>query len=176
MNAGTVALALGIASTVLAALAALFAFLSTRIALDIRAKGDRRWDDTVRPQPHISFTTPPAPGQPIELEVENLGGAMASGAVVAMYGEDLYACELTLPDKAGPRRILVPAVMKAWQRARTPSFMMIAGRDVSGRWWNCLNGMTEIKDPKRWAENNLREMRLQGAVAFPELTGVAKAK
>jgi len=176
MNSGTVALLLGIASTVLAAVAAFFAFVSTRLALDIRSKADRRWDDTVRPRPHVSFTTPPAPGQPIELEVENLGGAMASGALVAMYGEDVYACELTLSDKAAPKRILVPAVMKAWQRAKAPSFLMIAGRDVSGRWWNCLDGISEIKDPKRWADTNLRDMHLQGAVAFPELTGIARAK
>ncbi len=176
MNSTTLAIVLGVASTVLAAAAAFFAFLATRLAMDIRSKADRRWDDTVRPRPHLSFTTPPPPGQPIELEVENLGGAMASGAVVAMYGEDLYACELTLPDKAAPKRILVPPVMKAWQRARTPSFLLIAGRDVSGRWWNCLDGMTEIKDPKRWADTNLRELRLQGAVAFPELTGVARAR
>lgn len=176
MNSGTVAIALGVASTVLAAVAAFFAFLATRLAVDIRSKADRRWDDAVRPRPHLSFTIPPAPGQPIELEVENLGGAMASGAVVAMYGEDLYACELALADKAAPKRILVPAVMKAWQRSKAPSFLMIAGRDVSGRWWNCLDGMSEIKDPKRWADNSLREMRLQGAVAFPELTGVARAR
>jgi hypothetical protein len=34
--------------------------------------------------------------------------------------------------------------------------------------------MSEIKDPKRWADNILREMHLQGAVAFPELTGVPR--
>ena len=176
MNSSTIAIALGIASTVLAAVAAFFAFTATRLAYDIRSKADRRWEDATRPRPHLSFTNPPAPGQPIELEVENLGGAMAAGAVVAMYGEDLYACELTLADKAAAKRILVPAVMKAWQRTKTPSFLMIAGRDVSGRWWNCLDGMAEIKDPKRWADNNLREMHLQGAVAFPELTGAARAR
>ncbi len=169
MNSITLSVALGAASVVLAALATLFAFRADRAARDTRARAERRWDDSVRPRPHLSFTTPPTPGQPIELEVENLGGAMAAGAIVAEYGDDIYACELTLPDKAPARRILVPAVMKAWQKARQPAFLMVAGKDVSGRWWNCLNGTVEIKDPKRWAENNLREMKLTGAVSFPEL-------
>jgi hypothetical protein len=175
MGSTTLAVALAAVSCVLAGAAAFFGFLGFRVASDARAKADRRWDDSVRPHPHLSFTTPPAPGQPIELEVENLGGALASGALVAEYGEDLYACELTLPDKASARRILVPAVMKAWQRTSTPTFLMLAGRDVSGRWWNCLNGMAEIKDPARWADTTLRGLRLTGAVSFPELTG-ARAK
>jgi hypothetical protein len=174
MSSATLSVALAAVSCVLAAVAAFFAFLGFRTGLDARAKADRRWDDALRPQPHLSFTVPPNPGQPIELEVENFGGAMASGAIVAEYGEDIYACELTLPDKAAPRRILVPAVMKAWQKANKPGFLMVAGRDVSGRWWNCLDGMGVIKDPKRWADASLREMRLTGAVSFPELTGVAR--
>ena len=169
MSSTTVAIALGALSCVLAGVAAFFAFLGVRIAADARGKAERRWEDSVRPRPHLSFTIPPAPGQPIELEVENFGGAMASGAVVAEFGEDLYACELALPDKAPARRILVPPVMKAWQRTSKPAFRMIAGRDVSGRWWNCLDGISENKDPRKWAENNLREMKLTGAVSFPEL-------
>ena len=171
MSSTTLAIAIGALSSFLAAAAAVFAFLGYRAAADARGKADERWEDMVRPSPHLTFTTPPSPGQPIELEVENFGGAMASGAIVAMFGEDVYACELTLPDKAPPRRILVPAVMKAWQKAAKPSFLMIAGRDVTGRWWNCLDGISLIKDPRRWAETSLRELRLQGAVAFPELTG-----
>ena len=176
MSSQTIAIALGALSSGLAGLAAFFGFMAFRTARDTRAKADRRWDDTVRPRPHLSFTVPPGPGQPIELEVENLGGAMASGAVVAEYADDLYACELTLPDKAAPRRILVPPVMKAWKKAKQPGFLMLAGKDVSGRWWNCLNGTAEIKDPKRWAEGNLRELRLQGAVNFPELTGAGSSR
>jgi hypothetical protein len=172
MSSSTLAVALAALSSALAATATLFGFLAFRVASDARSRAERRWDDAVRPHPHLSFTAPPAPGQPIELEVENLGGALASGAVVAEYGEDLYACELTLPDKASPRRILVPAVMKAWQKAPQPAFLMLAGRDVSGRWWNCLDGMAEIKEPARWASTTLRELRLTGAVSFPELTGV----
>ena len=176
MTAQNVAIGLGALTSVLAAMGAFFAFLAFRTARDTRTKADRRWDDTVRPRPHLSFTVPPSPGQPIELEVENLGGAMVSGAVVAEYGADLYACELTLPDKAAPRRILVPPVMKAWQQAKKPAFLMMAARDVSGRWWNCLDGASQIKDPKRWGEGRLRELRLQGAANFPELTGAARAK
>ncbi len=176
MGSPALATALAALACVLAAAAAGFAFLGYRAAADARAKADQRWDATVRPRPHLSFTAPPPPGQPIELEVENLGGALAAGAIIAEYGEYLYACELTLPDKAAPRRILVPAVMKAWKRAPQPAFLMIAGRDVSGRWWNCLNGMAEIKDPARWGSANLRELRLIGAVTFPELTGVRAAR
>ncbi len=171
MGSTTLAVVLGFASTVLAGAAAFFGFMAFRVAGDARSKADRRWESAMRPQPHLSFTNPPAPGQPIELQVENLGGAMAAGAIVAEYGDDLYACELTLPDKAPARRILVPAVMKAWKKAPQPAFLMIAGRDASGRWWNCLDGMAEIKNPARWGSDNLREMRLVGAVSFPELTG-----
>ncbi len=175
MGSTTLAVVLAGVSCVLAGAAAVFGFLGFKVAADARATADRRWDDTVRPRPHLSFTNPPSPGQPIELEVENLGGAMASGALVAEFGEDLYACELTLPDKAAARRILVPAVMKAWQRASKPAFLVVAARDVSGRWWNCLDGMAEIKEPARWADTTLRGLRLTGAVSFPELTG-ARAK
>jgi hypothetical protein len=176
MSSQSVSIALSALAAVLAAVAAFFAFRADRAARDTRAKADRRWDDSVRPRPHLTFTAPPAPGQPIELEVENLGGAMASGAVVAEYADDLYACELTLAEKAAPRRILVPAVMKAWQKAKKPTFLMLAGRDVSGRWWDCLDGTSQIKDPKRWADAQLRDLKLQGAVSFPELTGAARAR
>ena len=169
MSSATLSVVLGALACVLAGVAAFFSFAGFRLSLDTRRKTDQRWEDAVRPRPHLTFTTPPGAGQPIELEVENFGGAMASGAIVAEYGDDIYACELTLPDKATPRRILVPPVMKAWKRTTKPAFLMIAGRDVSGRWWNCLDGIAEIKEPKRWAENNLRELKLTGAVSFPEL-------
>jgi len=176
MGSATLATALAALACVLAGAATAFAFLGFRAAADARAKADQRWDATVRPRPHLSFTTPPAPGRPIELEVENLGGPLAAGAIVAEYGEDIYACELALPEKAPARRILVPAVMKAWKRAPQPAFVMIAGRDVAGRWWNCLDGMAEIKDPARWGSDSLRELRLIGAVTFPELTGIRAAR
>ena len=170
------AVALGAVSTVLAACAAVFAFRADSAARSARADADRRWDDMVRPRPRFTFTSPPSPGQPIEVEVENLGGALAAGAVVAEYGDDLFACELVLPEKAAPRLIQLPPVMKAWQKAKHPGFVLVAGRDVSGRWWDCLNGAKVIKDPRRWVESHLKDLRLQGAVSFPELSGSPSAR
>ena len=91
--------------------------------------------------------------------------------MIAIYGEELYASELTLPEKAPARRMTLPPVLKAWQKARQPAFLMMAARDVSGRWWDCLDGMKVIKDPRRWLDAHLKELRLQGAVSFPELSG-----
>ena len=159
------------AAAVLAAGALLFAFRAERTAHAVGVAAERRWDDMVRPRPRLSFAAPPAPNQAVEVEVENLGGTLVAGAIVAAYGEDLFACELTLPEKAPPRRILMPPVLKAWQRSRQPAFLMVAGRDVSGRWWDCLDGMKVIKDPRRWVEMHLKDLRLQGAVSFPELSG-----
>lgn len=176
MSIEQLAVVLGAISLVTGITAALFAFRADAAARGARREATLRWDDMVRPRPHFTFTGPPSPGQPIEVEVENLGGTLAAGAVVAAFGDDLYATELTLPDKAPPRRILLPPVLKAWQRARQPSFLLVAGRDVSGRWWDCLDGMKVIKDPRRWIDGHLKDMRLQGAVSFPELSGSPNAK
>jgi hypothetical protein len=170
------AVGLGGASAVLAALAAFFAFRADAAARSARAEAAHRWDDMVRPRPRFTFTAPPPPGRPIEVEVENLGGMLAAGAVIAEYGDDLFACELSLPDKAPPRRILLPPVMKAWQKANQPAFLMVAARDVSGRWWDCLNGAKVIQDPRSWIDTNLKDLRLQGAVTFPELSGAASPR
>jgi hypothetical protein len=164
------------ASAVLAGGALFFAFRAERTAHAVGLMADRRWDDMVRPRPRFTFIGPPAPGQAVEVEVENLGGTLAAGAVIAEYGDDLFACELSLPDKAPPRRMLLPPVMKAWQKARQPAFLMVAGRDLSGRWWDCLNGAKVIKDPRRWVDTHLKDLRLQGAVTFPELSGSPSAK
>ncbi len=169
-------LILGVVAAVLAAGALFFAFRAERTARAVGAAADRRWDDMVRPRPRFTFTSAPAANQAIEVEVENLGGTLAAGAIVAAYGEDLFACELTLPEKAPPRRIMMPPVLKAWQKARQPAFLMVAGRDVSGRWWDCLDGMKVIKDPRRWVEMHLKDLRLQGAVSFPELSGSPSSK
>jgi hypothetical protein len=163
-------------SAVLAGGALFFAFRAERTAHAVEVAADRRWDDMVRPRPRFTFVSPPSPGQAVEVEVENLGGTLAAGAVIAEYGGDLYACELSLPDKAPPRRLLLPPVMKAWQKARQPAFLMVAGRDVGGRWWDCLNGAKVIKDPRRWVDTHLKDLRLQGAVTFPELSGSPSAK
>ena len=169
-------LILGVVAAVLAAGALFFAFRAERTARAVGAAADRRWDGMVRPRPRFTFTSAPAANQAIEVEVENLGGTLAAGAIVAAYGEDLFACELTLPEKAPPRRIMMPPVLKAWQKARQPAFLMVAGRDVSGRWWDCLDGMKVIKDPRRWVEMHLKDLRLQGAVSFPELSGSPSSK
>jgi hypothetical protein len=171
-----IAVVLAAVSAVLSAVAAFFAFRSWLAAAGTRRDADRRWDDMVRPRPRLTFTGPPPANQAIEVEVENLGGTLSAGAVVAIYGEDLYARELTLPEKAPARRMTLPPVLKAWQKARQPAFLIVAGRDISGRWWDCLDGMKVIKDPRRWIEGHLRDLRLQGAVSFPELSGAPPPK
>jgi len=95
------------------------------------ALANKRWEDTVRPSPRLSFTSPPAPGQPIELEVENLGGTLTAGAVIVQAGDDLYAGELTMPEHAPPRRIYVNPVLKAWQRKNHPACLLLVGRGLT---------------------------------------------
>ena len=174
MNTDQVLLGLGVATTLLALWAAIFATRADSAARGARRLADQRWMDTVRPALRFSFTHRPAPSQPIEVEVENLGGALAAGAVIVQADADLYAGELTMPDKAPPRRILLAPVMKAWQNTQHPSCLLLVGRDVSGTWWDCLDGNKAIKDPNRWLTDQLRELRLQGVVTFPGLTGSTK--
>jgi hypothetical protein len=176
LNIEQLAIILAAVSVVTGLTATLFAFRADAASRGARQEAARRWDDMVRPRPHFTFVGGAATGQPIEVEVENLGGTLAAGAVVAAYGDQLFATELTLPDKAPPRRIMLPFVVKAWQPARQPTFLLVAGRDVSGRWWDCLDGMKVIKDPRRWIDSHLKEMRLQGAVSFPELSGSPNTK
>ena len=91
-------LALVGAPTFLALWAAIFATRADMAARHASSEAKRRWEDSTRPTPHFTFTTTPAPGQPIELDVENLGGAMVAGAVIVQHGDDLFAGELTLID------------------------------------------------------------------------------
>lgn len=163
--------ALGAAAALLALWAAVFATRADLAARRARSEARQRWDDAIRPLPHFTFTSAPAVGQPIEVDVENLGGTLAAGAVIVQHGDDLFAGELTLPEKAPARRIVLTPVLKAWQRSSQPRCLLLAGRDVSGRCWDCLDGMKIIKDPRRWLAGQLREMRLQGIVDFPGLTG-----
>ena len=168
-------LVLGVATALLALWAAVFATradLSTRRAT---ALATQRWEDMVRPAPNLRFTTPPAPGQAIELEIENMGGTLAAGGVIVQAGDDLYAGELTLPDHAAPRRILLSPVMKAWQRKSQPACLLLVGRDLSGKCWDYLDGNKGIDDPQKWLAAQLRELRLAGVVDFPAVTGPAKA-
>ena len=99
---------------------------------------------------------------------------MVAGGVIVQAADDLYASELSMPDKAPPRRILLLPAMKAWQRASQPRCLLLVARDVNGRTWNCLDGKP-IKDPRKWLAAQLRDLRLQGAVDFPGLTGPAKS-
>jgi hypothetical protein len=174
MDSQQVALGLAAAAAVFALWAAIFATRADVAARKARSEAERRWDDSVRPVPHFNFTSAPSIGQPIELEVENLGGAVAAGAVIVQHGDDLFAGELSLPDKAPARRMLLPPVLKAWQRTGQPRTLMLVARDISGRTWDCLNGGKVVKEPKKWMAAQLREMRLQGIVDFPGITGGGK--
>lgn len=174
MSTQQIILGLVVATTLLGLWAAIFA---TRADLATRAakkQADQRWIDATRPAPRLSFTTKPEPGHSIELEVENVGGSLTAGAVIVQAADDLYAGELTLPEKSSARRIKLGPVMKAWQKTNHPSFLLVVARDVSGTWWDCLDGNKAIKEPNKWLADQLRELRLQGVVEFPGLTGSAK--
>jgi hypothetical protein len=154
--------------------AAIFATRADGAARRAGKVADARWETATKPVPQITFTGPPAPNQPIEVEVQNLGGTLVAGGVIVQAGDDLYASELILPEKAPPRRILLQPAMKAWQRAGQPSCLLLVARDVSGRYWNCLDAGQPIKDPRRWLAGQLRELRLQGVVDFPGLNVPAR--
>ena len=161
-------------TALLALWAAVFATRADLASRRARASAEQRWQDTIRPLPHLSFTQPPAPGAPIELQVENLGGALAAGAVIVQAGDDLFAGELSMPDRAAPRRIFLSPVMKAWQKSNHPNCLLLVSRDISGRWWDSLAGDKVVEEPARWLPDQLRDLRLQGVVDFPGLTGSAK--
>jgi hypothetical protein len=165
---------LGVVTALLALWAAVFATRADMATRRATALATKRYEDTVRPAPRLSFTSPPQPGQPIELEVENLGGTMAAGAVIVQAGDDLYAGELAMPEHAPPRRIFLNPVLKAWQRKNHPACLLLVGRDLTGKCWDYLDGNKPIEDPHKWLTTELRELRLQGIVDFPAVTGPAK--
>jgi hypothetical protein len=165
---------LGVMTALFALWAAVFATradMATRRATGLATK---RYEDSVRPAPRLSFTSPPSPGQAIELEVENLGGTLVAGAVIVQAGDDLYAGELTMPEHAPPRRIHVNPVLKAWQRKNHPECLLLVGRDLSGKCWDHLDGNKSIGEPRKWLTEQLRELRLQGIVDFPAVAGSTK--
>jgi hypothetical protein len=170
-----VLLGLGVATALLALWAAVFATRADLATRRAAALANQRWEDTVRPAPRLSFTSPPAPGQAIELEVENLGGTLTAGAVIVQAGDDLYAGELTLAEHAPPRRIFLSPVLKAWQRSSRPSCLLLVGRDLSGKCWDFLDNSRAVDDPAKWLASRLRDLRLQGAVEFPAVSGPAKS-
>ena len=174
MSSEQVVLAMVVVTAVLALWAAVFATRADRAARRAGKLADARWEAATKPVPHLTFTGSPAPNQPIEVEVDNLGGTAIAGGVIVQAADDLYAGELTMPEKAPPRRILLQPAMKAWQRASQPRCLLLVARDVNGRTWNCLDGKP-IKDPRKWLATQLRDLRLQGAVDFPGLTGPAKS-
>jgi hypothetical protein len=125
----------------------------------------------MRPVPHITFTEFTAPGQSIQVQVENLGGTLAGCGIILQHSDEIFATELTLPEKAPARPISLPFIVKAWRRVNQPQPLMMIARDVSGRCFDCLDGGKQVKDPKRWVAGRLRDLRMQGMVNFPSVTG-----
>jgi len=170
MSSEQIVVTLAVVTALLALWAAVFATRADWASRRAGRLADARWETVTKPVPHLSFTGPPSPNQPIEVEIENLGGTLAAGGVIVQAADDLYAGEVTMPEKAPPRRMLLQPAMKAWQRANQPRTLLLVARDANGRWWNCLDGKL-IKDPRKWLAGQLRELRLQGVVDFPGLTG-----
>jgi hypothetical protein len=171
MTSEQLLIGLAAGAVVLALWAALFATRADMASRRAIKTADARWEATTRPVPHLTFIGSPAAGQPIELEVENLGGTLTAGGVIVQAADDLYAGELTLPEKAPPRRIVLQPAMKAWQRASEPRCLLLVARDVGGKCWDCVDGNKPVKDPRKWLAAQLKELRLQGVVEFPGLTG-----
>lgn len=174
MSSGQIVVVLAVVTALLALWAAVFATRADRASRKAIKVADARWEASTRPVPHLTFVGSPGAGQPIELEIENLGGTLTAGAVIVQAADDLYAGELTMPEKAPPRRIVLQPAMKAWQRTAQPRCLLLVARDVSGRCWDVADGNKPIKDPRKWLTGQLRDLRLQGVVDFPGLTGVAK--
>lgn len=174
MSSEQVLIGLASGAALLALWAAVFATRADMASRRAARVADARWEATTRPVPHLTFIGSPAAGQPIELEVENLGGTLTAGGVIVQAADDLYAGELTLPEKAPPRRIVLQPAMKAWQRAGEPRCLLLVARDVSGRCWDCVDGNKPVKDPRKWLAAQLKELRLMGVVDFPGLTGVSR--
>lgn len=158
---------------VAAAAAVWAAFFATRADWSLH-RAIKRWDSATKPVPNVVFTGNVAPGQAVELEVENLGGTMAAGGLIVHVGDELYAGELTLPDKAPPRRVTLKFIVKAWKRQLEPQCLVLVARDVGGRCFDYVDGGREIKNPRRWLSGQLRDLRMQGMVDFPHVTGKEK--
>ena len=174
MSSGEILVAMIVVTALLALWAAVFATRADFASRRATKLADARWEATTRPVPRLTFTSSPSAGQPIEVEVENLGGTLTAGGVIVQAADDLYAGEMSMPEKAAPRRILLQPAMKAWQRANQPRCLLLVARDVNGRFWNCLDGKS-IKEPRKWLAGQLRDLRLQGAIDFPGVTGPAKS-
>ncbi len=154
---------------VAAAAAVWAAFFATRADWATR-RAMKRFDAATKPVPNIVFGQA-APGQSVELEVENLGGTLVAGGIIVHVSDELYAGELTLPDKAPPRRLSLPFVVKAWKRQLEPQCLVLLARDASGRCWDYVDGGKQVKNPRRWLSKQLRELRMTGMIDFPKVTG-----
>jgi hypothetical protein len=174
VNSAQIVIALAAVTTICALWAAIFATRADRAARRAIRLADSRWEASTKPVPHLSFTDFTAPGQSIQVQVENLGGTLAGCGVIVQSGDELYAGELTLPEKAPSRPVSLPFVVKAWQRAAQPKPLLLVARDVGGRCWDCLEGGKQIKDPRKWVAGRLRELRMTGMIDFPGVTGAAK--
>jgi hypothetical protein len=174
VSSAQIVVVLAAATAVFALWSAIFATRADRAARHALKLANSRWDASTKPVPHLSFTAFTAPGQSIQVQVENLGGTLAGCGLIVQSGDELYAGEVTLPEKAPARPISLPFVVKAWQRIAQPKPLLLVARDVSGRCWDCLDGGKQIKDPRKWVAGQLRDLRMQGMVDFPSVTGTPR--
>ncbi|HKW60645.1 MAG TPA: hypothetical protein VJR46_12915 [Candidatus Dormibacteraeota bacterium] len=150
------------------------AFFATRADWSSR-RAIRQFDAATKPVPKIVFTGNVSPGNAVELEVENLGGTLAASGLIVHVSDELYAGEVSLPAEAPPRRISLRFVVKAWKRQLEPQCLVLIARDVSGRCYDYVDGGRPIKNPRRWLSAQLKELRMQGMVDFPSVTGKEKS-
>ena len=175
MSSAQIVVVLGALTAFFALWAAIFATRADLATRKANRLANSRWEASTRPVPHLAFTDFIAPGQSIQVQVENLGGTLAGCGVIVHSGDEIYAGEVTLPEKAPARPISLPFIVKAWQRVPQPRPLLLVARDVSGRCWDCLDGGKQIKDPRKWVANQLRGLRMQGMVDFPSVTGGVKS-
>ncbi len=161
-------LGLGGLAVVFSLWAAIFATRADGSARRAAREAAARWEAAIRPVPKVSFPVPPAMSRPLEVEVENLGGAVTASVLVVQSGDSVYAGDPSLPEKAAPRRVMLEPAVKAWQPAPKPHCLLLAAKDQGGGWWDCLAGTRVKGDPRRWLDQRLKEMRLDGAVAFAD--------
>jgi hypothetical protein len=174
MSSEQILVTLAGATVVFALWAAIFATRADGATRRAIKQANIRWEASTKPIPHLTFTEFSAPGQSIQVQVENLGGPLAGGGVIVQSGDEIYAAELTLPEKAAARPISLPFIVKAWQRTAQPKPLLLIARDAAGRCWDCLDSGKQVKDPKKWVAGHLRELRMQGMVDFPSVTGATK--
>lgn len=167
MSSSQIVVTLSVVTLLVAAWAAFFA---TRADWASR-RAIKAWESAARPIPNIVFTGRVLPGQSIDLEVENLGGTLAAGGIIVHAGDELYAGELTLPQNAPPRQMSLRFVVKAWKRMLEPQCLVLVVRDAGGRCWDYADGGKQVKNPRRWLSRQLRDLRMQGMIDFPRVTG-----